>query len=241
MESRCGNRGQRLINRISVAHSFGVADGTRSLWDRPIVTKSHMHYVDFSMPDTVAAHGAMTLATEYQSGSITAHAMRSWLWAEAFAAVEGLEDLDHELLFVAALLHDIGTVTEFDNHTLSYEHSGGHVAIALATGTGWTAERRRRVLNVIVRHNWPSVDPDLDVEGYLLESATGLDISGARPDALPQDFLREVLAVHPRGTIAHEFGACVEDQAQRKPTTAARRLVDGGIVRKLAENPLERL
>ena len=115
------------------------------------------------------------------------------------------------------------------------------MAVALTTGAGWAAERRQRVLDVIVRHNWVSVDPGLDVEGYLLEIATGLDISGARPDVLPEGFLREVLAAHPRGNLAQEFTSCVEEQAERKPTTAARRLVDNGLARKLQENPLERL
>lgn len=199
-----------------------------------------MRIADFLRPDTLAAHGALALATQYQSTAITAHAIRCWLWAEAFAVVEELRDVDHELLYVAAILHDIGTVTEFDNHTISYEHAGGHVGVALTAGAGWPAERRQRVLDVIVRHNWPSVDAAFDVEGHLLEVATGLDISGARPDALPAEFLREVLAAHPRGELAREFSACVIDQAERKPTTAARRLVDGGLVRKLRANPLER-
>ena len=199
-----------------------------------------MQLADFPVPDSFAARGALALAREYQSPAITAHALRSWLWAEAFALVDGVAGIDHELLYVAAVLHDIGTVTEFDNHTLSYEHAGGHVGVALTAGAGWDRERRERVLDVIVRHNWPSVDPDLDAEGYLLETATALDISGARPDALPAEFVREVLAVYPRSSLAAEFGACVTDQAARKPDTAARRLVDGGVVRKLAANPLER-
>lgn len=70
--------------------------------------------------------------------------------------------------------------------------------------------------------------PRLDVEGHLIEIATGLDISGARPDDLPEEFLREVLAAHPRGALAKEFTSCVVDQAERKPTTGARRLVDSG-------------
>ncbi|CAN5334294.1 HD domain-containing protein [soil metagenome] len=200
-----------------------------------------MRLTDFTVPDTAAARGALELATEYQTPAITAHGIRSWLWASAFAVVEGLNDYDQELLYVAAILHDIGTVTEYDNHTISYEHAGGHVAIAFTAGAGWPAERRQRVLDVIVRHNWPSVDPALDVEGHLLETATGLDISGAQADALPEDFLREVLDAYPRGSLAQEFGACVLDQAERKPTTAARRLVDGGVIRKLEENLLERL
>lgn len=196
---------------------------------------------DFVVPDTVAARGALALTTEYQSRAMAAHALRSWWWAEAFAVVEGLTHVDHELLYVAAVLHDIGTATEYDNHTTSYEHAGGHVGVALTAGAGWPAPRRRRVLEVVVRHNWPSVDPDLDVEGHLLEIATGLDISGARPDVLAAAFVREVLAAHPRDTLADEFAACVLDQARRKPTTAARRLVDGGLVQKLEDNPLERL
>ncbi|WAC68106.1 HD domain-containing protein [Microbacterium sp. SL75] len=199
-----------------------------------------MQLADFPVPDSFAARGALALAREYQSPAITAHALRSWLWAEAFALVDGVAGIDHELLYVAAVLHDIGTVTEFDNHTLSYEHAGGHVGVALTAGAGWDRERRERVLDVIVRHNWPSVDRSMDAEGYLLETATALDISGARPDALPAEFVREVLAVHPRSSLAAEFGACVTDQAARKPDTAARRLVDGGVVRKLAANPLER-
>ncbi|GAB3392491.1 HD domain-containing protein [Humibacter soli] len=200
-----------------------------------------MHIADFPRPDTLAARGALTLAEAYQSTAITEHAIRSWLWAEAFAVDEDLHGVDHELLYVAALLHDIGIVTEYDNHTIAYEDAGGHVGVALTAGAGWEADRRQRVLDVIIRHNWPSVDPEFDLEGHLLSTATGLDISGARADALPEEFLREVLAAHPRGTLAEEFGACVTEQAARKPTTSARRLVDGGVVRKLRDNPLERL
>lgn len=200
-----------------------------------------MRVADFVRPDTPAARGAFALATQYQSAAITAHAIRSWYWAEAFAVVEEIRDVDHELLYVAAILHDIGTVAEYDNVTISYEHAGGHVGVAVTAGAGWAPQRRRRVLDVIVRHNWPTVDPGVDVEGHLLEVATGLDISGARPDALPEEFLREVLAAHPRGELAQEFGSCVIDQADRKPTSSARRLVDGGLIGKLQQNPLERL
>lgn len=51
---------------------------------------------DFPRPHTPAAEGALALATHYQSAAIAAHSMRSWLWAEAFAVVENLQDVDHE-------------------------------------------------------------------------------------------------------------------------------------------------
>lgn len=200
-----------------------------------------MRLIDIPVPDTAAARAARELAAEYHTASLLNHVHRSWLWAEGLATLEGRHGIDRELLYVSALLHDIGIVPAFDSHTLAYEDAGGHVAKAVTAGAGWPPARRTRAHEVIVRHNWPSVDPALDQEGYLLEAATALDISGARPDALPEEFRREVLAAYPRLRLAAEFTACVTDQAERKPATAARRLVDGGVAAKLARNPLELL
>ena len=58
---------------------------------------------------------------------------------------------------------------------------------------------------------------------------------------IPLGFRREVLAAYPRLTLAEEFGAGVRDQSERKPHSHARRLLDGGVVDRLARNPLERL
>jgi hypothetical protein len=200
-----------------------------------------MRLKDFTPPDTAAARAALELATSYHTPALLSHVIRSWHWAEGFAALEGRADIDHELLYVSAVLHDIGIAPDFDNNTLSYEEAGGHVAVALTTGAGWPPARRQRALEVIIRHNSLSVDPGLDSEGYLLEVATALDISGARPDMLPSEYLQDVLAAYPRLTLAEEFTACLVNQAARKPTTAAHRLVAGGLARKLNDNPLESL
>lgn len=198
-----------------------------------------MRLQDISAPRTSATRAAAELAAACHSPALLNHVVRSWLWAEAFALLEGRRGVDHELLYTSAVLHDIGLVRVFDNATLSYEEAGGHVAVALTTGAGWAPERRQRALDVIVRHNWPTVDPGLDVEGHLLETATALDISGSRTDALPDAFVREVLAAYPRLALAEEFTAQVTDQAVRKPTTAAHRLVHGGLAAKLAQHPFE--
>jgi hypothetical protein len=198
-----------------------------------------MHLHDFIAPATPAAAAALELAASHHTPAVLNHVVRSWLWAEAFALIEDRRDVDHELLYTSAILHDIGLVPAYDNVALSYEEAGGHVAVALTAGAGWAPERRRRALEVIVRHNWPSVDPALDVEGYLLEIATALDISGARADVLPGGLVREVLAAYPRLTLGEEFTASVTDQAGRKPATAARRIVQGGVAAKLAHHPLE--
>lgn len=195
---------------------------------------------DFNAPDSASSTAALQLASDYHTPAMLNHVVRSWHWARAFALVEDRKVFDEELLYVAALLHDIGITTVFDNHSLAYEEAGGHVAVAMTAGAGWPAVRQGRAMDVIVRHNWPSVDPGLDLEGYLLESATALDITGARPDALPRDFRDEVLAAYPRLDLAQEFTACVTDQSERKPATAAHRIVSNGLAQKMVDHPFER-
>ena len=198
-----------------------------------------MRLDDHRLPDSAAVRAAREVAEQYLTPALVAHSERSWYWASGFAATLDLQP-DRELLAVAALLHDVGLAEEFDAVRVAYEVGGGHVAAVLGAGAGWSRERRTRLVEVIERHNWPDVDPAVDVEGHLLEIATGLDISGARPDALPAEYLAEVLAAHPRGALAAEFGDLVAEQAERKPGTAAARLLHGGLRAKLAANPLER-
>ena len=197
-----------------------------------------MHLDDLALPDTAPVRAALDLAQRYLTPALAEHSVRSWCWAVAFARQRGLEP-DGELLAVAALLHDLGLAEEFDAVRVPYESAGGHVAAVFGAGAGWSRERQQRLVEVIERHNWPDVDPAFDVEGHLLEIATGLDISGARADALPRDLLAAVLAAHPRGTLATDFGDRVVEQAERKPTSHAARIVAGGLRRNLAHHPLD--
>lgn len=200
-----------------------------------------MKMADFTPPAGRVADAALQLAHDHHSPAMLNHVARSWYWACGYAALKGLEGVNSELLYVAAMLHDLGTTKAFDNQALSYEEAGGHAAVAFAAGAGWSRFDQQRVLDVIVRHNWPAVDPALDLEGHLLEVATGLDITGAHAELLPAEFIQEVLVAHPRLSIADEFTACVTDQARRKPGTAAFRIVNSGLSTRMQNHPFEAL
>ncbi len=83
------------------------------------------------------------------------------------------------------------------------------------------------------------VTTDQDPEGYLLATATSLDISGRLPDAWPVELRREIVAHAPRLTLAEEFLRCFEDQARRKPTSSAAASLRSGLADRLAGNILE--
>jgi hypothetical protein len=195
---------------------------------------------DIGVPGTAAARAALEVASAYCSPALRNHCLRSYLWAAAYGDLYGVT-YDPELLYVSALLHDIGLVPAFDSHTLPFEDAGGHVAWVFGAAAGWPAQRRARAAEVIVRHMWREVDPAQDPEGHLLELATGLDISGRRPEAFPAGLRAQVLARYPRLDLGTEFIACFRDQAARKPDSTAARMVEDGIAERIATNPLDRL
>ena len=198
-----------------------------------------MRLADSALPQTPATEAAIAVARRYSAPALLNHSVRCWHWAVGLGVALEVPVGDPELLAVAALLHDIGLAPEFDAVRLPFETAGGNVAWVLAAGAGWPPGRRDRVVEVIERHMVPEVDPLTDPEGHLLEIATSLDISGARAGVLPADFVAEVLTAFPRLDLGARFGACLADQAERKPGSQAARVVAGGLAKKLAHHPHE--
>jgi hypothetical protein len=193
---------------------------------------------DLAMPDTAASAAALEVASACQSPALLNHCLRAYVWAAAHGMARGI-GFDPELLYVAALFHDLGLVPAFDAHAVSFEEAGGHVARVFAAGAGWPAERRERLAEVIIRHMWPRLDVSVDPEGYLLQRATGTDISGANVDDFSPGFRAAVLERHPRLDIAETFLACLEAQAKRKPDSSAAASIRSGLSTRMAGNPLD--
>lgn len=182
-------------------------------------------------PPTDTARLALEVARRWCSPALVNHCVRSWIWAKTRGESLGLR-VDDELLFVAAMLHDLGVTEPFDAHVTPFEASGGAAAWTFAAGAGWPPARRERVREVIERHMWVSVDPAQDPEGYLLEIATSLDVAHADSEAWDAELRREVTALVPRLDFGAEFAGAIGAQASRKPdSTAARLHVSGRIVR----------
>ncbi|MFI8205406.1 HD domain-containing protein [Streptomyces sp. NPDC085937] len=192
------------------------------------------------VPDGATAAAALEVAAAHYSPAMLHHAQRSYLWAAARGTADGIP-FDPELLYVAALFHDIALVPVFDSHTVAFEEAGGQVAAVFAAGAGWPAARRTRLAEVIVRHMWPEVEVSADPEGHLLARATATEIVGREADTYPAAFRAEVLERHPRLGLAGEFLPCFEAQAARKPGSSAAGAVRSGLAGRVAANPLDSL
>lgn len=180
-------------------------------------------------PPTPVAACALDVVREWSSPALSNHCLRSWAWASLLSTSDGIE-IDRELLFVAAMLHDLGVTPSFDAHAVPFEQAGGAVAAVFAAGVGWDAHRRGRVAEIIERHMWRSVDVAQDPEGHLLEVATSLDVSGVGFDRWDASALRDVTARVPRLDFSTAFDGLIHEQAGRKPGTSAVRLDGSGRV-----------
>ena len=91
---------------------------------------------DVHVPTTLVSEQAAEAAAAWCSKALMEHNHRAYLWAAARGRDMGIA-FDEELLYVAAMLHDIGLVTAFDNATVSFDEAGGNVAWMFAAGAGW--------------------------------------------------------------------------------------------------------
>ena len=178
---------------------------------------------------TPTAAAARDVLERWSSPELVNHSLRAWVWAAELGRSLGIH-FDAELLYVSAMLHDLGVTPTFDSHTVAFETAGSAVGWAFAAGAGWEPARRDRVLEIIERHMWLSVDVNDDPEGHLLEVATALDVSGVAPEKWDGELLRAVATALPRGDFTTHFDGCISAQAERKPGTSAERLQLSGRV-----------
>lgn len=192
----------------------------------------------FTRPDSKAAAAALEVCHQYTEPWLLNHSLRAYAWAAAYAADVDIAH-DGELLYVAALLHDLALTPPFDSHTLPFEEASAHVAWVFAAGAGWGRVRRDRLAQVIVRHLGEDVPADEDPESHLLQVAVAADVSGRELDRFPERVRDDVVTRYPRLGFADAFLLRVEDQADRKPRCPAAELVRDGWSQRITANPLD--
>ena len=189
-------------------------------------------------PRTPAATAALSVATRFYSPALLNHCVRSYVWGAMYGAAHGIS-FDDELYYVSALLHDIALTDPFDSHTVAFEEAGGDLAWVFGVAAGWPADRAARATEIIVLHMRDDVPPTADPESHMLQVATGWDVAGRRPEEFPADARAKVLARYPRQGFGDEFLACFEDQARRKPDSAAAVSIANNGAGRIKANPLD--
>jgi hypothetical protein len=186
-------------------------------------------------PDSRLARRAEKFVAEVSPPFLTNHCFRSHFFAVALAERDRVR-FDAELLYVAALLHDLGLVARFDTGRC-FEEDGADTAAALAAEAGWPPERCDALAEAIRLHLAVAVELEDGPEAFLLWHSTGLDVVGSRFGELSAETVSAVLASYPRLDFKQGFTELIADQAERKPECWAAAAMQRGLAERIATAP----
>jgi hypothetical protein len=150
----------------------------------------------FVAPDSKLAREAEAACAE-QPASIAAHSYRTWLFGSALAALDRCE-LDRELFYCAALVHDYGIVPSTPGRDFTL--GGADRAIACAAAAGAAVSDAQTMADAICVHPTPGITVDRDGSlGSYVQWGAMVDGAGLRLWDISESNVEAVLAAHPRG------------------------------------------
>jgi hypothetical protein len=172
-------------------------------------------------PDSVLTRAAEDDARRRLSPTLLGHSYRTYAFGVALGELEEV-DVDREVLFAAALLHDVGLPTPVPQ--VDFTLASARVAGDIAEQVGLSTAATETLLTAITLHHSPGVTLAHGPVAYLLSAGAGLDVVGLRAWQLPPDLLTAVVAAHPRAGFKREFSAAFRTEASRVPDGRAQLL-----------------
>jgi len=189
------------------------------------------------VPDSTVAQQAEDLIAEVAPAFLVNHSVRAYAWAVELAWHDKL-DFDPEILYVSALLHDIGLIPAYDMGAC-FEIDGAVAAERFALQQGQSPERAHAIYDVIALHMLAEAPPGSAGEVVLLNDSTGVDVSGYRIGDVRESAIPAVVGAYPRLDFKREFAARFVDQATRKPSCRVAEMVATGKLEAIASAPFD--
>jgi hypothetical protein len=169
------------------------------------------------IPDSIVTREATEFVRDVSSQLLFDHSRRVFLWASLQGEKLGL-DYDPDLLYVAAMFHDIGLVEGHRSAHERFEIDGANAARDFLERHGLPEERVMIVWEAIALHTTPEVPRYKQPEVRLVTLGVEYDVLGLHFDELSAEQRQAVVAVHPRtdfkAGIVEAFSAGMRDKPE---------------------------
>ncbi len=190
---------------------------------------------ELAIPDSKLAQAATELVESCEPPYLLHHSVRSYLFGAAVGTHLAWR-FDREVLYLAAVMHDIGLVEPYDDEG-SFELNGARVARDFLATQGAETERADRVHEAIALHSAVGVAGRNSDELALLHFGAGVDVIGYRVEDVAPATRAAITTAWPRLGFKHAFTRVLEDQVTRKPRCHIAGHMGLGFARKVAAAP----
>jgi hypothetical protein len=171
------------------------------------------------IPDSRLVSDATALVRDVEEDFLYHHSRRVYLFAAIRGARLGLE-ADPELLYVAAMFHDLGLMPPHASDTRRFEVDSALVARTFLRDHDVPEDQVARVVLAIALHTTPGIPELLEAEIALVRAGVETDVLGVGYRELDTRLIAEITNVHPRpGFKSRMLEALTQGNIHRPQTT----------------------
>ncbi|MDB5604909.1 MAG: hypothetical protein JWP25_1809 [Bradyrhizobium sp.] len=171
------------------------------------------------VPDSKIAREDAELVRQHESELLFNHSVRVFL----FGAMKGIRQnlkFDSELLYVAALFHDLGLVDAYHTDAKRFEVDGADAAREFLRSHGIPDSKTDLVWEAIALHTTLGIPQYMRPEIALTNAGVLVDVIGIGYDEYTPEQRNQIIAAFPRGdNFMSDFIQVQTCSALKKPTT----------------------
>jgi hypothetical protein len=171
-----------------------------------------------AVPDTKLAGAATDLVRQHTSDLVYHHSRRVYWWGSLQGRNRGLS-YDPELLYIAAMFHDLGLNETHRSSGRRFEVDSADEARRFLQGHGVPEDSIRRVWTAIALHTTPGIPEFMEPEVALMTAGVEYDVLGIGYHDVSDADRRAVTALHPRPDFKKQILQAFTDGIAPKPET----------------------
>jgi hypothetical protein len=217
---------RRLLAAVAVGQWQNAVGRAKLALGRIPAAAARVDVNTFAVPDSRFAREAEQACAELPA-ELRGHSYRTWLFGRALAVLDG-HQLDDELFYSGALLHDYGIVRPVTDRDFTLGSVDRMLACAHAAGLAH--ERADRLADGICVHTTPGVKVETDgAIGCYLQWGAMVDGAGLRAWDIAAGNVDAVLRRYPRGDFKRQLVQMMRAEAAAVPAGRFALLVRCGL------------
>jgi hypothetical protein len=170
------------------------------------------------VPDSALAREVTEFIRDVEDDVLFNHSRRVFFFGALQGLRRGLQP-DLELLYAAAMFHDIGLTERYRTSSVRFEVDGANAARDFLAAHGIDRADAGTVWLGIALHTTPGVPEFLAPEVALLQAGVEVDVVGVGREQLAPEALAAVTAAHPRPQFKQRILAAFNDGMKHRPQT----------------------